>query len=82
MRTKVIAMNDSIFIPCDRKVLKNIKKTVEQYNLCECYTGIKGEKIFKNKDFLLLKKKKYIFIKAFCQEDTKTIQQVRSCLQK
>ena len=73
-------MNNAIFIPCNRQVIKNIEKTVKQYGLDECYTDSPNEKIFKNNDLILLKKRKYIFLKAFCIEDINKIQQVRASL--
>ena len=75
-------MNSAIFIPCNRKVVKNIKKTVEQCGLYECDTALPNERIFKNDHFLLLKRKKYIFLKAFCNEDINKIQQARVFLLK
>ncbi len=74
-------MSSAIFIPCNKKVLQNIEKTIQQYGLFECYTN-QNERIFKNNDFMLLEKRKYIFLKAFSIEDYNIIQQVEATLLK
>lgn len=75
-------MSSSVFIPCNKKVLKNIENTIEQFELKEAYIAPKKERILKNDDLLLLQKRKYVFLKAFSSDGINKIQQVQALLLK
>lgn len=73
-------MSNSIYFPNKASTKDNINMVISKYNLQEFSNNQKKEKVFKNEDIILLLTRKYIFLRAFLNEDEQVILDIKKLL--
>lgn len=68
-------MSNTLYIPRNRHVDKQLSKLADIQGLVVCYRD-KSQRILKNEKLVVSQKKKYIFLRVFSGEDTHSISSI------